>query len=243
MSLGMFKVATTVRVRAVPQFELQQNVGIEGEVQFPGTYSLLKDNETITDLLRRAGGPTQEAFLPGATLYRTEGNAGYIIFKLTDAMKSPSDPDNLVLKDGDRIIIPKIIDFVTIEGATDASKLYTEKLLESNNRIHIAWVPGKNAKYYVNEFAAGVAREGSKSRITVEQPNGRIARTKNYWLFKVYPEVEKGAVVKVGDKLERKRMGDEERKKVDWMKVMADTLGQATAVLSFILLVRALDKQ
>ncbi|HNR06607.1 MAG TPA: SLBB domain-containing protein [Saprospiraceae bacterium] len=232
-----------VQVRAVPQFEMQQNVSIEGEVQFPGTYSLITENETITELLRRAGGPTQEAFLPGVTLFRTQANAGYIIFSLTDAIKSPSGPDNLVLKDGDRIVIPKVIDFVTIEGATDASELYQEKLLESNNRIHIAWVPGKNARYYVNEFAAGVAREGSKSRITVEQPNGRIARTKNYWFFKVYPEVEKGAVVKVGEKLSKQKTGDEERKKIDWMKVMADTLGQATAVLSFILLVRALDKQ
>ena len=41
-----------VHVRTVPDFELQQNVNIEGEVLFPGTYALIKDNETVVDLLR-----------------------------------------------------------------------------------------------------------------------------------------------------------------------------------------------
>ena len=234
-----------VQVRAVPQFELQQNIEIIGEIQFPGTYSLLKENETVSDILKRAGGATAEAFLDGATLYRTESNTGYIIFKMREALNSPRSPENLVLKNGDRLTIPKIIDFVTILGATDAGELYQEKLIAPFNKINIAYNPGKNAKYYVDEYAAGVSKAGSKKRITVEQPNGRISRTKNFLLFKVYPEVEKGAVVKVGDKLSREqRTGDDgTRKKVDWANVLADTLAQATAVLSFVLLVKTLDNK
>ncbi len=232
-----------VQVRAVPQFELQQNIEIVGEVQFPGTYSLLKENETISDILKRAGGATAEAFLNGATLYRAESNTGYIIFKMQEALSSPGSPENLVLKNGDRLTIPKIIDFVTILGATDARELYQEKLLSDFNRINIAYNPGKNAKYYVDEYAAGVSKEGSRKRITVEQPNGRISRTKNFLLFKVYPVVEKGAVVKVGEKLRKQRTGDDTRKKVEWTRVLADTLAQATAVLSFVLLVKTLDNK
>ncbi|MDZ4707119.1 MAG: SLBB domain-containing protein [Saprospiraceae bacterium] len=233
-----------IQVRAVPQFELQQNIQINGEVLFPGTYSLLKENETITDVLKRAGGPTAEAFLNGATLYRTESNTGFIIFKMKDALNSPGSPENLILKNGDQLSIPKIIDFVTIIGATDAAELYQEKLLAPNNRINIAYNPGKNAKFYVDEYAAGVSRTGSKKRITVEQPNGRISRTKNLLLFKLYPHVEKGAVVKVGDKIpkdQRNLNAATTKKKVDWSKVLSETLTQATAVLSFILLIRALD--
>jgi len=233
-----------VQVRAVPQFELQQNIQIQGEVQFPGTYSLLKENETIADVLKRAGGPTAEAFLNGATLYRTESNTGYIIFRMQQALNSNNSPENLVLKDGDRLTIPKIIDFVTIIGATDAVELYLEKLISSNNKINIAYNEGKNAKYYVDEYAAGVSKSGSKKRITVEQPNGRISRTKNFLFFKIYPGVEKGAVVKVGDKLTRDQRTDGvAKKKVDWAKVLSETLAQATAVLSFVLLVKALDFQ
>lgn len=233
-----------IQVRAVPEFELQQNIQINGEVMFPGTYSLLKENETITDVLKRAGGPTAEAFLNGATLYRTESNTGYIIFKMKDALNSPGSPENLILKNGDQLTIPKIIDFVTIIGATDAAELYQEKLIAPNNRINIAFNPGKNAKFYVDEYAAGVSSTGSKKRITVEQPNGRISRTKNLLLFKVYPRVEKGAIVKVGTKVpkdQRNRTAGTAKKKIDWGKVLSETLTQATAVLSFILLIKALD--
>lgn len=232
-----------IQVRTVPQFELQQNIQIEGEVQFPGTYSLLKENETITDVIKRAGGPTAEAFLNGATLYRTENNTGYIIFKMPEALKSPGSAENLILKNGDRLTIPKVIDFVTIIGATDAVELYQEKLIAPDNKINVAFNAGKNAKYYVDAYAAGVSKSGSKKRITVEQPNGRISRTKNLLFFKLYPNVEKGAIVKVGDKLTKEQRGRTEvaKKKVDWSKVLSETLTQATAVLSFILLIKALD--
>ena len=232
-----------VQVRAVPEFELQQNILIEGEVMFPGTYALLKENETISDVLKRAGGPTGEAFLNGTTLFRNEGNTGYIIFKMPDAIKNYNSQENLVLKNGDRLTVPKIIDFVTIIGETDAVELYPEKLIAPFNKINIAFNPGKNAKYYVDEYAAGVSKKGSKKRITVEQPNGRISRTKNLLFLKWYPIVEKGGIVKVGEKLtrEQRNQTDTSRKKTDWGKILSETLTQGTAVLSFILLIKALD--
>ncbi|MEP7266509.1 MAG: SLBB domain-containing protein [Saprospiraceae bacterium] len=243
-----------VQVRTVPDFELQQNVAITGEVLFPGTYALIKDNETIVDLLRRAGGPNNRAFLEGATLQRSEDNIGYIVFRLPEAVKNPNSWDNLILKQGDVLSIPKVLDFVRVEGQTDAVELYQDKLIGANNRINVAFVPNKNAKYYVDEFAAGVSNTGSRSRITVERPNGRIQKTKRFLIFNIYPKVEKGSIVRVGTKRapspRRERVTVDQngvvrasppKAKVNWSRVLADTMAQATSVLSFVLLVKTLN--
>ncbi|MBP8097502.1 MAG: SLBB domain-containing protein [Saprospiraceae bacterium] len=235
-----------IQVRTVPDFKLQQNVTIEGEVQFPGTYALIKDNESLVDLFKRAGGPTAEAFIDGATLYRSEDNTGYIVFRMPRALKDPQSEDNLFLKEGDRLTIPKIIDYVRVEGATDVAELYPEKVIGANNRINIAFEPNRNAKYYVDRYAAGVSRDGSRNRIVVEQPNGRIKKTRNFGIFKVYPKIQKGSVVRVGTRdLPRKRVDSNgvavvrrTKTPVNWSKVLADTMAQATAVLSFILLIQ-----
>ena len=44
-------------------------VNIQGEVNYPGTY-LLSAGERISDLLERAGGPTEASFMNGAVFTR-----------------------------------------------------------------------------------------------------------------------------------------------------------------------------
>ncbi|MFH0809674.1 MAG: SLBB domain-containing protein [Pseudomonadota bacterium] len=56
-------------VRSVPQWETQQIVALSGEVCFPGIYAVAK-GERLSDLLRRAGGFTSEAYLKGAIFTR-----------------------------------------------------------------------------------------------------------------------------------------------------------------------------
>ena len=56
-------------VRAVPEWDLYKNVTIKGEVKFPGTYTI-KKGERLSDLLERAGGFTEKAYLPAATFIR-----------------------------------------------------------------------------------------------------------------------------------------------------------------------------
>jgi protein involved in polysaccharide export with SLBB domain len=240
-----------IQVRTVPDFKMQENITVEGEVQYPGTYAIVKPNETVVDLLKRAGGPTAEAFIEGTTLYRNDEGVGYIVFQMPKALKNPKSLDNLIVKVGDRLTIPKVIDYVRVEGATDAVELYPEKLIGANKRINIVFEPNKNAKYYVDKYAAGVSREGSRRRITVERPNGRIVKTIDLGLFKLYPKVEKGSIVKVGTKpgprKGRTTVGADGvaratvRRSVDWNKVLSQTLAQATSVLSFVLLVKTLN--
>ncbi|MEX2398222.1 MAG: SLBB domain-containing protein, partial [Balneolales bacterium] len=63
-----------VYVRRAPGYQEQQQVEITGQVMFPGTYTITRKNETIYDLIERAGGLTEDAFLGGANLQRTPEN-------------------------------------------------------------------------------------------------------------------------------------------------------------------------
>ncbi len=57
-------------VRAVPEWMLYQTVTIQGEITFPGTYSITK-GERLSSLIKRAGGYTDTAYLRGAVFTRT----------------------------------------------------------------------------------------------------------------------------------------------------------------------------
>ncbi|MEC3880150.1 SLBB domain-containing protein [Parapedobacter sp. 10938] len=64
-----------VSVHTSTGYQVQRMVRIEGEVNMPGEYALLKKDETISDLIRRAGGVTEFAYLPGASLQRKASDA------------------------------------------------------------------------------------------------------------------------------------------------------------------------
>jgi protein involved in polysaccharide export with SLBB domain len=65
-------------VREKPELFLHQIVSIEGEVRFPGQYALLSRDETLYDLIRRAGGFTGRAFPKGIIFYRSSIGEGLI---------------------------------------------------------------------------------------------------------------------------------------------------------------------
>ena len=52
-------------IRQVPGWRLEDTVALSGEVLFPGTYAITK-NERLSSVLQRAGWFTEEAFLAGA---------------------------------------------------------------------------------------------------------------------------------------------------------------------------------
>ncbi len=56
-------------VRSIPEWQLYRKVQLNGEVQFPGEYTI-KQGEAISSVIRRAGGFTEKAYLKGAVLTR-----------------------------------------------------------------------------------------------------------------------------------------------------------------------------
>lgn len=242
-----------VYVRQTPDFALQQNVTISGEVRYPGPYSLIKPNEKLSDVIKRAGGFKEGAYEKGISLYRNRKNIGYLVIDVDDLLENPNSPSNYILKAGDEIHVPKEANFVIIKGNTNVSEIYNFSAVEdgksivgTSNRINVPYHKHKNAKYYVEEYAGGINREnGAKNKlITVLQPGGKVERTKNYFFFKKYPTVQKGATIVVGKQVKKKKSSHsngKEKKDVDWGEIATNMVSQITAILTLVLLIQQIQ--
>ena len=60
-----------IQIKTIPEWAESEKVTLTGEVKFPGTYPVYK-NDTLALLLERAGGLTEYAYAPGAMFTRVE---------------------------------------------------------------------------------------------------------------------------------------------------------------------------
>ncbi len=230
-----------VFVRNIPKFELQQTVLLNGEVKYPGMYPILRDKERISDLIARAGGLSDEAFPDGAKLYRQGDSTGLVVINLNEILQNNNVPSNVVLLSGDIIEIPKSRDLVTIGGLVNLDEAYSERFLTGERRISVAFRGEKSAKYYIDNFAAGISEAGSPAEIKVQYADGGVEKTKKFLFFNQFPKARRGSIISVGPK-RVKPVVEKESKDVDWGTVLRDTLTQATAVLTILILVDQLGK-
>ena len=231
-----------VVVRQAPEFEAIKTINITGEVKYPGVYALLNDNEKISSIIERAGGVTEEAFLQGGLLFRTVNDKGYVAVNMQTAMNNQSSSQNVILMNGDRLTIPKREELVTIQGATKASEMYVDEILEQGS-ISVPFAGNKSAKHYIDEYAGGIAENGDKMDVTVTYPNGTIQKTKRFLFFKRYPKVEKGSVVYVGAKPKEKTEKEfkKEKEAIDWGAFARDTLAAVTSVVTLIVFLQRIE--
>jgi len=222
-------------VRFVPNFEFQQNVYVKGEVVNPGGYSLIKDNESINDIIQRAGGLTEEAFPAAATMYRAKDSLGFMIIRLDEVLDNPVSVFNTTLIHGDTLFIPKRNNYVKIRGATN--------YLVNNNQPQIVspFLPGKTALYYIDNFAGGFADGARRDKVIVRHPNGEVKQVKKRFLLGPrYPEVLPGSEITIWtDTRDDRRNRDEQN--VNWTQVFGDSVAQAASILTLILLAQRLD--
>jgi protein involved in polysaccharide export with SLBB domain len=170
-----------------PNWELQRTAVIAGEVRYPGKYSLRTTQETITDLITRAGGLTTDAYANGVIFYRTRNGVGRIGIELPDVLKDKDSRDNLLLQDGDSLFIPRYNAVVNVQGAV-------------NSPVAVTFSPGKNLTYYLRA-AGGPSRKADVKRAYVTQPNGKVdARESNFLLPDGIPEPQAGSVVYVPER-------------------------------------------
>ena len=59
-----------VMIHQSPSYNVQRHFSINGEVNFPGNYTLTSREERVTDLIAKAGGLTSFAYIKGARLIR-----------------------------------------------------------------------------------------------------------------------------------------------------------------------------
>ncbi|RZK56936.1 MAG: capsule biosynthesis protein [Pedobacter sp.] len=66
----MIRPFDIISVRNSEGYTVQKQVKLEGEVLYPGTYTIIRKDERISELIRRAGGLTSSAYPDGASLKR-----------------------------------------------------------------------------------------------------------------------------------------------------------------------------
>ena len=64
-----FNPYDAIVVRRKFGFEFQEFVSLKGEVVYPGRYAI-RQGEKVRDLIKKAGGLTEQAFAAGATFKR-----------------------------------------------------------------------------------------------------------------------------------------------------------------------------
>jgi protein involved in polysaccharide export with SLBB domain len=66
----VLKPFDVIAVRSSEGYQVQRQVTLEGEVLYPGTYTVSRKDERISDLIKRAGGLTPTGYAEGASLKR-----------------------------------------------------------------------------------------------------------------------------------------------------------------------------
>jgi protein involved in polysaccharide export with SLBB domain len=146
-----------------------------------------------------------------------------VSFNLDNAL-NVSSKHNIILLEGDSLVIPKSVDVVYVTG---------DLLNYEGSGISVPYFEMKRANYYVNNFAGGYSKENNKNRTLVVYPNGSVKRSVNYGLFSLSPKVKRGSIIKLMSKEEIQNISSVP---LDWNVVIEKTLVKMTGVMSLYLL-------
>ena len=165
-----------VEVRRSPGYQPQRQVVLDGEVVFTGNYTLIRKNERLSDLVKRAGGITDDAYVRGGRLIRrmneeeravrdaalraAQQNRGadsvsleklmaddyYAVgIELDKALSNPGSDYDVVLREGDRLVVPEYVSTVKING----------DVMYPNTTVYLK---DKRVKYYIAQAGGYGAR-------------------------------------------------------------------------------------
>ena len=249
-----------VSIRKSPAYTEQQNVEIEGEVLFGGTYTLSRRNSRLSDLFHKAGGGTDQAYIKGARLMRkaneaekarmeavlkmqreqqqknllqlaaSSNNASAITqtakdakdadlqkfnvpdeypvgIDLAEALKHPGSDADMILREGDRLIVPQYNSTVKINGA----------VMYANT---VAYEKGKSISRYIDE-AGGFASDANKSKAYIIYMNGKVAKVGHG------AKVQPGCEIVIPAKMKRKMTAAE-------MMSMGSSMSSIAAMIATI---------
>lgn len=198
-----------VYVRKSPGFYKQQNITVDGEVMFSGTYTLSKKEQRLSDIIKAAGGINGRGYAAGATLVRRINESErkrletakkmaleqyetvaaeeaartgqkmdltnserikkfqiedtYSVgIELDKALANPGSDADIVLREGDRIVVPQYTGTVKING----------EVMYPNT---VGYVKGKKASYYIDQ-AGGFSNKAKKRQSYIIYMNGTVAK-------------------------------------------------------------------
>ncbi|NND55479.1 MAG: hypothetical protein HKN56_10990 [Gammaproteobacteria bacterium] len=199
-------------VRRMQDWSNEITVTLEGEVRYPGTYTVRND-ETLLSVIERAGGLTDQAFPEGSVFLREDlrdreeqqilslrerlrsdiaaislqaagstqdvsvveaqsaGTAllsalnsvdptGRLVIDLPGLLKGNAETDDVLLEDGDELLIPKQTQAVTVIGEVQFSTSHL-------------FVPGLKRNGYISR-SGGLTPNAAKKGIYIVRANGAV---------------------------------------------------------------------
>lgn len=232
-----------VYIRKSPGYSKNKRIQVQGEVMFPGYYSMDNDNERLSDIINRSGMFTEQAYPAGARLERTMTDEEklklkditkllsandstlmenvdltttyYVGINLQKAMENPGSDDDIVLRNGDRIIVPEFTNTVKMNG----------EVMYSNT---VPFIKGKSMKYYIDK-AGGFSQTAKRSKAYVVYMNGSVSKARRTSRNLVQP----GCEIIVPAKSERDGMTPQEV-----LSLSSTSASLATVVLALINLLK-----
>ncbi|MDP1842090.1 MAG: SLBB domain-containing protein [Sediminibacterium sp.] len=217
-----------VSVRKSPIYKEQITVTVEGEVIYPGKYTLSGNEERVSDLIKRAGGLKQKGFAAGAVLIRntyrdlSESDATLINTK-TNLSNTQSGKSSAILSSSDTSVINNLYkeqkpvgiqldqilekpgsseDLFLLEGDI----LKVPKQLQTIQTFGAVNVPKQIVYYEGIGFRDALRESGrysmnaSKKNSYVIYPNGQVRKTRNFLFLRFYPSIKPGTEIYISAK-------------------------------------------
>lgn len=222
-SLSPFDI---ISVRRAPGYKEQINVTVEGEILYPGRYTLASGHERISDIIQRAGGLRINAFPQGAILVRktfvgiTDADATLVNTK-ANLINQPGGAGNsgvgaavdsgLVkkLENQQKPVGIRLWQALQHPGSVDDIFLEEGDILKVPKAIQtiqtfgtvnaprqIIYRDGIGFKEAVRE-SGGFALGASRRHSYVVYANGEVRSTRNFLFFHSYPDIKPGAEIYV----------------------------------------------
>ncbi len=194
----------------VPQLLNYRNLGsvlLTGEVLYAGAYALEKRNETVQEIISRAGGITPFASMSDVQVYRSGLRVA------TDFLsKENNKTQKFLLQPGDSIHIPRNETFVEVKGA-----VFNPQILDFESNSFL---------YYISS-SGGVTDKGNLKKAYVQYSNGINRKIKHFLFFRNYPKIYPGTKIIVPEQTEGVKKG------LNIIEISAIT-GTLTALVSLI---------
>ena len=196
-----------VYVRRSPGYQAQQNVVVEGEILFGGSYAMTSREERLSDLINKAGGTTNYAYLRGAKLTRvaTAGEKKRMgdVIRLMSRQLGEAMMDSLGVRVEDQFTVGIDLE-KAIANPGSASDLVLREgdvvfIPKNTNTVTIngavmvpntvSYMAGKNIDYYLNQ-AGGYSDNAKKSKKFIVYMNGQVTKVKGSGKKQIEPGCE-----------------------------------------------------
>lgn len=196
-----------VFVRRSPGYSAQQNVTVNGEVLYDGTYALTSKSERISSIIAKAGGATPFAYVKGAKLTRVaneeEIKRMQDVVNLLRRQVSEEMMDSLGITVQRTFTVGIDLEAALANPGSDADIVLREgdviSVPEYNNTVKIdgavmmpntvSFKKGESVKYYISQ-AGGYGQNAKKSKKFIIYMNGQIAEVKGSGKSQIEPGCE-----------------------------------------------------